>query len=113
MTLAENLEHLAALLDTDEQKEFMDTISDQIGDAETEIEDLKEERNELKEEKELWQDTLSELEEERRYTNHHDLGIGDIEWRTGSFELGELFDLVCEKVKATSHIKVMSLLNAL
>jgi hypothetical protein len=114
MSIFETMHHLKALLTTEEQREFMETILQQADQWRIRYSRLYEEKKELEKEVESLEDTIEELEiDDEPYANQHDLGIGDISWETGSFELGELFELVCEKVTATSHKKVTSLLNAL
>lgn len=114
MNVLENIKHLKSLLNTDEQREFMETIIGQAEQWGIRYNRVKEEKKELDQEIENLEDQIEDLEiDDEPYANQHDLGIGDISWATDSLELGELFELVCEKVTATSHKKVMSLLNAL
>lgn len=106
MSILETMHHLKALLTTEEQREFMETILQQADDYRRRYSRIYEEKKELEKEVESLEDTIQELEiDDDPYANKHDLGIGDIEWQTDSFELGELFELVCEKVTATSHKK--------
>lgn len=113
MTLIQATEHLKSLLETDEQKEFMDTLFDQIGDLEMEKDAAIKEKKDQENKADDLEDRVQELENMREYADEIDAGIGTISYTTANVDLSELMNVIADKIDKTSPQKLMEYLSFL
>ena len=110
-SLQSNLNHLQSLLDTDEQKEFMDTIQDEVGDLMSELDAANDENKVLDETNNELRSFISEMSENGDGFCEINCGIGTIEYLTYNILLSQIMEALEEKLKTTSPNDIVNLLE--